>query len=214
MLATCGIISAKRVGRRAPHAPNHTYDYWGVARMSTTSVPRFHICPFCHQSFRPRARTSKYCSRVCAMKARALPREVRFWRHVEKTETCWFWTSSLNPGGYGVLKNPVGSTSRYCFAHRLSYEMHHGPIPAGLTIDHLCRVRHCVRPDHLEVVSRGENVLRGESLPAQNRRKQCCINGHAFTPVNTYIRPDGDRGCRTCGAITARRIHARKRQQR
>jgi hypothetical protein len=176
--------------------------------MTTPSVPRLRPCPVCQQLFTPRQASIKHCSRHCAMKARALPREVRFWRHVEKTETCWLWTSSVNRGGYGILKNPVGSSSEYCYAHRLSYEMHRGSIPDGMQIDHLCRVRHCVNPDHLEVVTFTENVLRGESLPAQNKRKQFCVNGHEFSPDNTYIRPDGYRSCRACGAqVTNRRYH-------
>jgi hypothetical protein len=178
--------------------------------MAKSSVPRLRPCPFCQRLFAPRQSSIKHCSRSCAMKARALPREVRFWRHVEKTETCWLWTSLLNPFGYPILRNAIGSKSRYCFAHRLSYEMHKGLILDGLTIDHLCRVRHCVHPGHLEAVTLGENVLRGESPPAQNVRKTHCVRGHEFTAENTYIRPDGDRGCRACGALIANRIYHAK----
>lgn len=81
----------------------------------------------------------------------------RFWTKVVKTDTCWLWTGHLNSKGYGQLN--VGK--RLPMAHRLSYEWAVGEIPTGLVIDHLCRVRNCVNPDHLEPVTTAVNNARG-----------------------------------------------------
>ena len=89
----------------------------------------------------------------------------RFWTKVDKTETCWLWTPPLDDSGYGkfsVSGKKVG-------AHRWAYEEINGAIPDGLQIDHLCRVRNCVRPDHLEAVTHLENVRR--SVPFRRGRK-------------------------------------------
>lgn len=172
-------------------------------------------CPACQRLFVPRDARITHCSRSCAMKTRGrayipVSLEKRFWRYVEKTDTCWLWTAGRNIGGYGVMGNMPGRRPFTCQAHRVSYEIHKGPIPAELTIDHLCRVRHCVNPEHLEAVTFAENVRRGISPPAQNGRKTHCVHGHEFTAENTYIRPDGDRGCRACGALVANGIYHAK----
>ncbi len=118
----------------------------------------------------------------------------RFWSKVQKTDTCWLWTAALNGDGYGRFG---GGDRKVYQAHRWIYEQEVGPIPPGLTIDHLCRVHACVRPSHLEAVSRTENVLRGEGPTAINARKTHCANGHAFTEENT-LNNHGNRGCRAC----------------
>lgn len=104
---------------------------------------------------------------------------------------CWLWAGARDAYGYGAA---TGHTK----AHRLVYEALVGPIPRGLTIDHLCRVRACVNPTHLEPVTRGENVLRGESRGAVALRENHCYQGHSFTPENTIVRRDGSRLCRSC----------------
>jgi hypothetical protein len=73
--------------------------------------------------------------------------EVRFWARVEKTPTCWNWTAAKTTDGYGSLWNR--ESRRAVYTHRYSYELNVGPIPDGLTIDHLCRNRACCNPDHL-----------------------------------------------------------------
>jgi len=83
---------------------------------------------------------------------------------------CWLWQGPLSPNGYG-------RTSKW-YAHRAMYEILMGPIPPRLVIDHLCRVRRCVNPDHMEVVTRGENVLRGETVSARAARQTHCKRGH------------------------------------
>lgn len=80
----------------------------------------------------------------------------RFWRKVTKTDTCWLWIGAQNSKGYGC----VGIDRRVHLSHRIAYTWLVGPIPSGLTIDHLCRNKLCVRPDHLEPVTIGENIRR------------------------------------------------------
>lgn len=91
-------------------------------------------------------------------KNRGLPLEQRFWMKVNKTSTCWLWTAATQQKGYGIFGVGTGRTTP---AHRYSYELHVGPIPEGMQIDHLCRVRSCVNPAHLEVVTPLQNVRRG-----------------------------------------------------
>jgi hypothetical protein len=108
---------------------------------------------------------------------------------------CWIYRKKPTERGYCQMRMPDGSQPT---AHRAFYMELVGPIPDGLTIDHLCKVRNCVNPDHLEPVSRGENTLRGNSPHAQNARKTHCLNGHLYDEQNTYITPRGERACRAC----------------
>lgn len=78
-----------------------------------------------------------------------------FWAKVEKTSTCWLWTAGRTTGGYGQCYSPAKG-----YAHRTAYELLVGAIPYGMTLDHLCRVRHCVNPAHLEPVTSAENTRR------------------------------------------------------
>lgn len=107
---------------------------------------------------------------------------------------CWDWVSNRSGAGYGM----TWEGGRTVYAHRLLYERHKGPIPAGLQIDHLCRNRSCVNPDHLEAVPCKENIRRGYSPAAIARRTNRCARGHEFTLENTYRRQSGRRMCRTC----------------
>jgi len=118
---------------------------------------------------------------------------------------CWLWTDKLTDDGYGRLR--VGK--RRPMAHRAVYEALVEPIPAGLTIDHLCRVRHCVNPDHLEPVTLLENLLRGTNITTLNRAKTRCKHGHRFSPSNTRV-VNGHRVCITC-ARRNNREYARRR---
>lgn len=112
---------------------------------------------------------------------------------------CWLWTGYINDTGYGVVWVSPGLAMRN--AHRVAYMLLVGPIPDGLVLDHLCRVRHCVNPAHLEPVVPRENKLRGISPAAINAAKTHCINGHEFTPENTYVwAPRAMRQCRACKA--------------
>lgn len=102
---------------------------------------------------------------------------------------CWEWTASRFRNGYGQFNSQL--------AHRVIYKELVGPIPEGLDLDHLCRNRACVRPDHLEPVTRRENLIRGETSIAENVRKTHCKHGHEFTEKNIY-RWRGKRLCRIC----------------
>ncbi len=74
---------------------------------------------------------------------------------------CWIWQRTINPKGYGMVSITDHGAQKSYRAHRFVYEMHNGPIPEGLTLDHLCRVRACVNPEHLDPVTQGDNVRRG-----------------------------------------------------
>ena len=117
---------------------------------------------------------------------------------------CWLWTRAVTgkpPKDYGQL----WFKKQRSLAHRFAYETLVGPIPEGLTIDHLCRRARCVNPDHLEPVTNRENILRGVGLAAQRARQTHCVHGHAFDAANTGIRPDGRRDCRACARERMRR---------
>lgn len=119
---------------------------------------------------------------------------------VQRSEGCWPWHGSINRGGYGVL-TLGGREGKKVYAHRLSYELHVGPIPEGLELDHLCRNRRCVRPDHLEAVTRRTNTIRGVGpalLARLNGSKTHCANGHPFDEENTRHRKGGGRTCLIC----------------
>lgn len=99
-------------------------------------------------------------------------------------------------------------------AHRVVYEHELGPIPAGLTLDHLCRVRSCVNPAHLEPVTIGVNVLRGNTFAARQVALTACPAGHPYDVTNTYVRQGerrGERECRTCRRIEQSRRRAGRR---
>lgn len=128
--------------------------------------------------------------------------EERFWAKVVKTDSCWLWAGGENGKGYGFMKVVAGESPVY--VHRFAYDLLVGPIPEGLTIDHLCRVRNCVNPDHLEAVTSRVNTLRGFGTSAQNARKTHCKNGHRFDAGNTRIKGDGWRECRSCKRLQKR----------
>ena len=98
---------------------------------------------------------------------------------------CWEWSGYRYGNGYAAMS----WQGKQVLLHRLAYEQLVGPIPTGLQIDHLCRVRHCVNPDHLEPVTPQENTRRA--------MRSACVNGHEFTESNTYMHA-GKRYCRTC----------------
>jgi hypothetical protein len=127
----------------------------------------------------------------------------RFWAKVDRRgpDECWPWTGKHTNWGYGQVK----VNGRTVLVHRVAYELTRGPIPAGLTIDHVkargCTRRDCVNPAHLEPVTMAVNILRGDSPTAKNARKITCFRGHdAFS----YDKR-GWRSCRTCDAARHRR---------
>lgn len=135
----------------------------------------------------------------------------RILAHVDLDELtgCLLWTGNIHPKyGYGRLC--VDRVVK--LAHRVAYEAFVGPIPEGLTLDHLCRVRRCVNPAHLEPVTLAENKARGMSFAAVNARKTRCSQGHEFTPENTYVdTKTGWRQCATCVRDRQRRYYRDRR---
>lgn len=117
----------------------------------------------------------------------------RFWSKVDRSGACWLWTGLKLPHGYGRFGIGGRADHRDVLAHRFAYELLVGPIPGGLQIDHLCRVRACVNPAHMEPVTGAENTRRGG-----NAAKTHCKRGHEFSTANTYTRHDGRRQCRAC----------------
>lgn len=132
----------------------------------------------------------------------------RFWEKVDFTDTCWLWQAGKWTTGYGRFWDGRQMVS----AHRWAYETVVAPIPEGLQIDHLCRNHPCVRPGHLEAVTRKENILRGLGVGAINACKTECIHGHAFDAQNTVPQSDPTkRDCLTCRRARARRYRYEKR---
>jgi hypothetical protein len=121
---------------------------------------------------------------------------------------CWAWTRPLRPNGYGEFT--VGREQHT--AHRWAYLLFVGPIEDGLVVDHLCRNRACVNPDHLELVTNAENVLRGEGHSAENARKTTCLRGHDL-PLDHPRTPADRRVCLVCKSAESKRWNEANREK-
>ena len=119
----------------------------------------------------------------------------------EPNSGCWLWLGAVTPTGYGT----ISIKHKTYHAHRTVYECLVGPIPAGLQLDHLCRVRSCVNPAHLEPVTNQVNLLRGK------RSFSACKNGHPYTPDNIYTIKGYYRCCRTCKKLSDNRADQKRR---
>lgn len=120
-------------------------------------------------------------------------------------DECWDWPhGTFGAGRYGATKVDGVNRGVHCVAYAREY----GPIPEGMTIDHLCRNKRCFNPRHLEAVSRGENVLRGDGVTARNARKTECKRGHPLAGDNLFYKR-GTRQCRACHNLRARGYRAR-----
>lgn len=128
----------------------------------------------------------------------------RWMVRVDASGDCWQWVGRYVPAGYGMLGNE--------FAHRLAWVLFVGPIPDDMVVDHMCRNRGCVNPDHLQVVTQATNLAQSPATTAGRHR---CRNGHPFTSENTYVINCGDgsvrRKCRTCQLRSMAKQRARKK---
>ena len=133
-----------------------------------------------------------------------------FWSKVNKTESCWIWLGGTKRGYGKILTGKKQSR-----AHRVSFEIHKGPILEGLVIDHICRNKLCVNPDHLRQVTIAQNTIENSnSTGALNKYKTHCVRGHEFNQKNTYLirRKNGiSRMCRKCNALSWLRRKARNK---
>jgi hypothetical protein len=160
------------------------------------------VCPACGGGKTWGAKTCRDCSWAW----RCQPLEERFWAKVDKHgDGCWLWTGATSAGYGHIFVAGRKGRGRLSLAHRVSYEMHVGPIPVGLDLDHLCRVRNCVNPAHLEPVTRQVNLARGIGFTMErrnsHREKTHCPRGHEYVGENLYVRPSGHRVCRACRRI-------------
>lgn len=110
---------------------------------------------------------------------------------------CWLWLGGGTANGYGR----VSYHGKIVSAHRIVYELSVRPIPQGMQTDHLCRVRCCINPSHIEIVTPRENTLRGFGPTAINARRTHCMHGHKLTGYNLTVLGDGERHCKACARI-------------
>jgi len=144
--------------------------------------------------------------------------QARFWAKVRKTDTCWLWVGGIkSDSGYGSFSLSCYLKYVTVYAHRFSLISSSGlPQNSRMTVDHLCRTRSCVRPDHLQFVGIRENVLRGNTLPASNVLKTQCPSGHKYSKENTGFNKspgcrDG-RYCKECRRAFARKYYWAKKR--
>jgi len=114
---------------------------------------------------------------------------------------CWLYKGTVDVEGYTHIRSTTG--------HRAIYEHLVGPIPAGMTLDHACRVRHCLNPDHMRVMSIGDNMKSSPKYWATRSKRDWsathCRNGHEWADGNQYVAASGDRYCRACSRDSKRR---------
>jgi hypothetical protein len=147
----------------------------------------------------------------------------RFARNVVVFGDCWIWIGNISASGYAIVSTLFMRKRRSFYMHRLSVVASGRDIPEGYQVDHLCSVKRCVNPSHLEPVTLAENVFRGSGITAVNRRKDKCLRGHLFTTENTIIKFNATKGktfrlCRACESVRSssayRKSHRRQGPRR
>jgi hypothetical protein len=129
--------------------------------------------------------------------------DARLARFTVTPDGCWLWQGAHNSKSYAQVR----LDGRAQYVHRVIYELANGPIPEDVECDHLCRQPLCVNPDHIELVSHRENVLRGVGLPAQRARQTHCVRGHLLEGDNVSKAPSAiarGRLCNECNRIRSR----------
>lgn len=124
-----------------------------------------------------------------------------------ENSSCWFFNGAKHHGGYGK----TSSLGRFLFAHRASYEVFKGKIPHGLTIDHLCKNKLCINPEHLEAVPLTVNVMRGNGPPSKNLKKSTCRFGHTFSIKKTKSKKGYQRFCKECASTQNHILYLKKK---
>jgi hypothetical protein len=148
------------------------------------------------------------------MNRKTRPMEERFWEKVRKSDQCWEWIASKTRNGYGFFHRGGRVDRKPIRAHRLSWELHNGPIPDGLWVLHKCDNPCCVRPDHLFIGTRSDNMkdcaAKGRIHTVGKSNFTHCLRGHEFTAENTRFTPLGHRLCIECVKIRAKEKWARQ----
>lgn len=137
----------------------------------------------------------------------------RFWSKVDKTPTCWLWLAPLGGKGYAQFDVTVRGRRILFYGHRYALAASGVPLLDGMVVDHICRVRHCVNPEHLRQITNKENVLVGIGLSAVNARKTRCKRGHDLTDERVFrMTSTGQRICRPCHAELERQYRADRKR--
>jgi hypothetical protein len=126
---------------------------------------------------------------------------------------CWLFAGPRDHNGYGVISRKEEGHTKTRMAHRIVYEGLKGVIPTGLQLDHLCRCRWCVNPEHLEAVTAYENTMRSRSPAAINARKTHCVKGHELSGDNVFF-VEGWRRCRACSRVSSKKTTTRAYRKR
>ena len=174
--------------------------------------PKFNkICQRCGIAFVvERFEEQKFCSRLCSQGGLL---KDRFEALTDRTDghgpwgNCWLYTGKLDDG-YGKMLPTNGKAKRY--VHVLSYELHIGSVPQGLELDHLCRVRNCINPAHLDPVTHAENMRRSPFQGVIQKAKTHCPQGHPYDGENLYINSNR-RHCKICMRIREKQFRARQK---